>query len=122
MSEFDLDEILEPFEKGNLFQAPKDAFKARKNTFFNLEIPYSHVMLFSSIEYENGVFAIRKALSLPYFHTMGANGKSVFVEINGVKRLVVGFLLEYQIEDYLEHYGHMLHSYLTMADTIRTEF
>ena len=121
MSEHDLAKILQPFEEGNIFQVPSEAFKTRKNTYFDLQIPYSHLMLFSSLEYEDGVFSIRKALSLPYFHTMGANGKSVFVEINGVKRLVVDFLFEYQIEEYLTHYGHVLGAYLTVAETIRTE-
>ena len=121
MSEFDLAEILKPFEDSNILQTPAEAFKTRKNTFFDLQIPYSHLMLFSSPVYENGVVSIRKALSLPYFHTMGANGKSVFIEINGAKRLVVDFLFEYQIEEYLTHYGRMLKAYLTMADTIRKE-
>ena len=83
-----------------------------------MEIPYSHLLLFSSIEYENGVFSVRKALALPYFHAMGANGKSVFIEINGVKRLVVDFIFEYQIEERLDHYGHLLGSYLLMAETV----
>ncbi len=119
MSASELGEFLEPFEKGNIFQTPSNAFKETKNTFSDLEIPYSHLILFSSTKYENGILAIRKALSLPHFHAMGADGKSVFVEIKGVKRMVVDFLLEYQIEDYLSHYGNMLSAYLTMADTIR---
>jgi len=116
----ELEKILEPFEKGDIFQTPSKAFKEAKNTFFKQEIPYSHLILFSSAKYENGVFAIRKALSLPHFHAMGADGKNVYVEIKEVKRLVVDFLLEYQIEDYLNHYGNILSAYLTLADTIRS--
>lgn len=118
MSEIDLKEVLIPFRKKDILPNPTSAFTTIKNTFFELEIPYSHLLLFSSVEYENGVFSIRKALTLPYFHTIGANGKSVFIKKNGVKRLVVDFIFEYQIEERLEHYGHLLGTYLLMAETV----
>ncbi len=118
MTDQELTDTLAPFRDGGIFENPSLAFKAIKNKYFQLEIPYSHIIVFSSLQYESGIYAIRKSFSFPYFHTMGPNGKSVFIEMNGAKRLVVDFIFEYQIEDRVAHYGSVLLAYLETANNL----
>lgn len=113
-----ISDILMPFIEEDIFEDPNQAFKAVKNKYFDLSIPYSHLIIFSSENYESAVYELRKALNLPYFHTMGPNGKSVFIDIKGKTRLVVDFLFEYQIEERIQHYGNMLSFYLKTAETV----
>lgn len=120
MNDMELEDILVLFAEKDLIDYPKSAFKTIKNKYFNLDIPYSHLVVFASLEIETAVYALRKALSLPYFHTMGPNGKSVFIEVKDTKRLVIDFLFEYQKEERLDHYGRMLEAYLIMAETVHT--
>lgn len=118
MSEIDLDELLIPFRENDILLNPSGAFLTRKNKIFQSELPYSHLILFSSIEYENGVSALRKALALPPFHTTNDNGKSLYIKINDEQRVVVDFIFEHQTKERLEHYGYLLGTYLLMAETI----
>ena len=121
MGEIDLEALLSLFREQNILPNPSSAFTVRKNKGVQAEIPYSHLIIFSSADYENGVSSIRKALALPAFHAMNNEGKSVFIKINGEPRLVVDFIFEYQIQERLEHYGHLLGTYLLMAETVLKE-
>ncbi|MBF0288409.1 MAG: hypothetical protein HQM14_11370 [SAR324 cluster bacterium] len=117
-NEMSMDQILTTLQEANIYDVPASAFKAIKNKYFDLQIPYSHLIIFANSECENVVFHLRKALSLPYFHAMGPNGKSVFINRNDQKRLVVDFLFEYQTEARIEHYGKMLEAYIMFLDIV----
>ncbi len=117
-NEMSLEEILATLQEIKVYDVPSSAFKAIKNKYFDLQIPYSHLVIFSNYQCENIVFHLRKALALPYFHAMGPNGKSVFIQRNEQKRLVVDFLFEYQTETRIEHYGKMLEAYIMFLEIV----
>ena len=121
MSEIELEGVFHFLKEQNIVPDPARAFTTRKNKKPPSEIPYSHLILFSSIECEKGVSSLCKTLSVPFFHTTDDHGKSFYIKINGVKRLVVDFIFDHQISERLEHYGLLLGSYLLMAETILTE-
>lgn len=93
-------------------QNPENAFRAIKNKYLQLEVPYTHMILFSHLKYERGLALLCKTLGLPSFQTQSASGKDLHVEIKEEKRLVVTLAFEFQLDDCIQLYGRLLGAYL----------
>ncbi len=114
----DLVKLLDFFRQGQARFQEVSAFTAIKNQYFQLELPYSHLIMFSSLKHEHYVFLLRKAFKLPYFHITGPNGKSIFVEIGEKRRLVIDLTFKEDIEERIEHYSQVMLAYLETAEQL----
>ena len=117
-SKEELVKLLSFFRQGHAVFQAVSAFSAVPNNHFQLELPYSHLIMFSSLRHEHYIFLLRKAFKFPYFHVTGPNGKSVFVEVSQKKRLVVDFAFKEDIEEKMEHYSQVLFAYLETAEQL----
>ena len=114
----DLMKILDFFRQGQAQFQETSAFTTIQNKYFQLELPYTHLIIFSSLKYEKYVYLLRKTFKLPYFHVTGPNGKSVFIKVSKKKRLVVDFTFKEDIEGRIEHYSQILLAYLETAEQL----